>query len=85
MIDIILSLTKLRRTVYKETLDLENLDLRIFLRFFGASVSAHKAQGTGLGLKKGVLLGPAWLPPYTSFLRSPPPVLFFHQLRKEGV
>lgn len=83
MIDIILSLTKLRRTVYKETLDLENLDLRIFLRFFGASVSAHKAQANS-GDRSG-LLGPAWLPPYTSFLRSPPPVLFFHQLRKEGV
>lgn len=45
MIDIILSLTKLRRTVYKETLDLENLDLRIFSGSLGASVSARRQWG----------------------------------------
>lgn len=58
--------------------------LEDFLRFFGSLNVSTQTAGKGPGLKKGVLLGPAWLPPYTSFLHSPPPFLFFHQLRKEG-
>lgn len=66
MIDIILSLTKLRRTVYKDNRfgesRLEDFS-QILLEPQCPHTKLRPTVGMGLGLKKGVLLGPARLPP----------------------
>lgn len=82
MIDIILDKTK--ENCFQTNTRFGESRLKYFLRFYGSLRVSTQTVGKGPGLKKGVLLGPAWLPPYTSFLHSPPPVLFFHQLRNEG-